>query len=132
MPKPERVRVVALGAGAALALALPATLLAQVLDALADDGDTPALVFALVPVVLAGMVFGGWVVGRRGTPPVVGLGALAGLVAIALVQTLGVVRRLVADEAVAWGGVPAFLALGAALGVAGAALGRRADARTLP
>lgn len=132
MPKPERVRVVALGAGAALALALPATLLAQVLDALADDGDTPALVFALVPVVLAGMVFGGWVVGRRGTPPVVGLGALAGLVAIALVQTLGVVRRLVADEVVAWGGVPAFLALGAALGVAGAALGRRADARTLP
>jgi hypothetical protein len=34
----QQVRLVGLGVGAALAVALPAALIAQVLDALSDDG----------------------------------------------------------------------------------------------
>ena len=124
-----RLRVVALGAGAALAVAFPASLSAQLIDVFADGDDPPIVVYAFVPVILAAMALGGWVVGRRPGPRPVPHGALAGLVAISVVLGLGVVRQLVADEEAAWSSVPVFLGLGGGLGAAGAAAGRRAQLR---
>lgn len=121
----DRTRAVARGVGAALAVSLPAALLAQVVDALAGDGDPPVLVFALAPVVLAGAWIGGWVVGRGRTQPVIALGAAAGLIAIGVVQALGIARRLVADEDVAWGAVPLLVGAGALLAATGSAFGAR-------
>ena len=126
------MRVVMLGIGLALAVALPAALLAQVLDSMADKGDTPTAVLALVPVVLAGMVLGGWVVGQRAPTRPVSSGGLAGLVAIAVVLALGAARRMVADEEVAWAGATGVVLVGALLGAGGAALGRRHPARPRP
>ncbi len=123
------LRAVAAGAGTALAIAFPAALLAQILDALSDD-DPPAYVFALVPVVLAGALVGGWVAGRRAVDapqparPWVA-GALASLAAIGLVLAMGVARRAAADEAIAWSSLPALAALAAALGAGTGAVGGR-------
>lgn len=125
-----RARVVALGAGAALAIAFPAALVAQLVDAVADGDDPPVAVFALVPVVLAGTAIGGWVVGRRRPSHPILDGVLAGLAAMALVLGLGIARRAVAGEDVAWATVPTALAIAGVLAALGSALARRTPART--
>lgn len=126
------LRAVLTGAGVALAVSLPAALAAQVIDALHDGDGTPAAVLLLVPVVLAGALVGGLAVGRRpgGRAPVVG--AAAGALAIAVVQGMGVARRLIADEPVTWSAVPATIAVGAALGAIGATLTARRAGRKRP
>jgi hypothetical protein len=129
--------VVALGAGVALAIALPAALLAQVLDALSDDDDGGGVAtYVLAVVVLAGTAIGGGIAGRfsgsgRRAPAAL-LGAGAALVAIALVLALGVTRRLVAGEDVAWATVPATALVAVVLGATAAALKARPTARTRP
>ena len=129
----SRVRVIALGSGAALALALPAALLAQVLDALHDDGgDAGPIVYALAGVVLAGMIVGGAVVGRQHPARPAASGALAGAVAIVVVLTLGVARRLAAGDDVAWGTVPPPIGLAAALAAVASALSARGAGRKRP
>jgi hypothetical protein len=131
--------LVVLGAGVALAVALPAALVAQVADALAegDDGAPAALTYPLAGLVLLGAAVGGRAVGRhvglgggRGRAPA--LGGAAGLVAVTVVQVLGVARRLVADEDVAWGTIPVVLVVGAALAAGAAALASRRAGRTRP
>jgi len=123
------MRAVALGAGAALALAFPAALVAQLVDVVADGDDPPAAVFALVPVILAATAFGGWVVGRRRPPHPILDGALAGLVAIVVVLGLGIARRSVAGEDVAWATVPAATVVAAVLAAIGSALALRTRTR---
>lgn len=129
--------MVALGAGAALAVALPAALLAQVLDALRDDDAGGGIVtYVLASVVLVGVALGGAVAGRAGRRGHRSSAALAGaasaLVAIALVLLLGVTRRLVAGEDVAWATVPATALLATLIGAGAAALGSGPAARTRP
>jgi predicted permease len=124
-----RLRALAAGVGAALAIAVPATLLAQVLDATADDGLADVPLLLLSGVVIAGAALGGWVVARRAVPPVVPLGAAAGLLAITVVQGLGVARRLAADEEVAWHVVPGVLLLGTAAAAVAALVSRGRPAR---
>jgi hypothetical protein len=124
-----RLRSVAVGAAAALALALPATLVAQILDATADDGIGDVPLLALSALVMAGAAVGGWVVARRDVRPRAPLAAAAGLIAMSLVQGLGVARRLVADEDVDWGVVPGVLLLGSAVAAFAAIVSRR---RPLP
>lgn len=128
-----RVRVVVLGAGAALALALPAALLAQVLDALRDDSrGVDGVVYALAGAVLAGMIVGGVVVGRqRPSRPAVS-GALAGGAAIVVVLALGVARRLAGGDEVAWSTVPAPIGASAALAAVASALSARSAGRKRP
>jgi hypothetical protein len=129
----DRPRVVALGAGVALALALPAALLAEALEALRDDGDDAgAVTYVLAIVVLAAMALGGCAVGRQRTQPVVALGAAAGFVAISLVLALGIARQVVAGGDVAWGTVPATALLAVALAATGSALTARQTGRTRP
>jgi putative membrane protein (TIGR04086 family) len=128
-----RFRLVALGTGVALAMALPAALVAQVLEAVQDDGDDPgALTYVLAIVVLAGMVLGGTTVGRpRPSRPAL-LGAVCGLVAVLVVLALGVTRRLVAGDHVAWGTVPITAVLATALAAASSALAARVPGRKRP
>jgi hypothetical protein len=128
-----RGRAVGIGAGAALALAVPAALLAQVLDVLAEGDGPPGVVYLLVPVVLGAMVVGGWVAGRQsgGARPWAH-GALAALAAVLVVLGVGVVRLVAAGESVPWGTVPATAATAALLGSAGGALGGRTPGRTRP
>jgi hypothetical protein len=121
---------VALGAGVALAVAAPAALAAQVLEAVRDDSGPTWLTFGLVLVVYAGVGLGGWTVGRRARARAVMLGGAAGLVSIAAVLTLGVARRAVAGEDVAWATVPASAALGVGVAAVMAALATRRPGRT--
>jgi hypothetical protein len=125
-------RLVGLGAAWSLAVAFPATLVAQIADAAhTGDGHSPLLAPCAL-VVLVGMGVGGAVVGVRGaaarqpSASLRRLGALAALVAVVVVLALGLVRTLVAGQSVSWVSVPALLVLSAALGAMGAALG---DAR---
>jgi hypothetical protein len=116
----------------ALAIAVPAVLVVQLVDALSDDDGMPGSAVPFALVVLAGMGVGGWALGRSHPRAPVGSGALVALVAIAIVQAIGVVRLTVTDEDVAWGAIPVTTALAAALGAAGTALARRQAARTRP
>ena len=129
---PLQARLVGLGAGVALAVALPAALAAQLADAISDAEDLPAIAYPLVVVVLLAMGLGGWAVARRSQAAALPNAAVAGLVAISVVQLLGIVRRLVADESVAWGSVPVVVVLAVGLACGGAVLGRRAPGRTRP
>lgn len=126
-------RAAALGTGAALAIALPAAFLAQVLDARRDGGtgDGPVL-YVLAAVVLAGMAVGGLVVGRQRPPHPATTAAGAGLGAIAVVLALGVARRLAAGDDVAWGAVPGPIALATTLAAAAGALSSRSAGRKRP
>lgn len=126
------LRAVLTGAGVALALSLPAALAAQVIDALHDGDDTPAAALLLVPVVLAGALLGGLAVGRRAIRRPDLTGAAAGALAIAVVQAIGVARRLIAEETVTWSAVPVTIAVGAALGALGAALTAQRAGRKRP
>jgi hypothetical protein len=130
-----QTRLVGVGAGWALAVALPADLVAQVADAARSGNGHSPLVYPCVAVILLGMGIGGAVVGagarRSGdlpTPPN-RLGALAGLVALAVILVLGIGRSLLAGDDVSWGAVPVLLVLGAGCGAIGAAVGG-ARART--
>lgn len=128
----RRLGAVASGAGAALAVALPATLLAQILDATADDGIADAPLLTLSAVVLVGAGVGGWVVAGRRVPPLAPLAAAAGFLAMAVVQGLGVARRALAGEDVAWNVVPVVLLAGTAVAGLAAVLTRRRAGRSRP
>ena len=135
MPAPLRPagRAVALGVGTALAIGLPAALVAQILDSWRDDdAGTGRLTYVLSAVVLVGVALGGLVVGRQRAGRPARLGAAAGVLAITVVLALGISRRAVADEDVAWETVPATALVAAALGAAGGALGARTAGRTRP
>jgi putative membrane protein (TIGR04086 family) len=128
-----RLRVAAVGAGAALAIAFPVALLAQIVDALADTDDPPWPVYLLVPVVLGAMVLGGWVAGRRTSSARPWIdGTLAAVLAIVVVLAIGVIRRAAADESIAWATVPATAAAAAILGATGGVIGGRSPGRTRP
>jgi hypothetical protein len=123
--------LVAVGSGAALAVALPAALLAQVLEAVRDGGGgLSGLSYAMAVVVLAGMAIGGWVVGTRAPQAPVLVGAAAGLGAIAVILALGIARRSISGEDVAWRTVPVTASLAIALAATGSVLGARQAART--
>jgi len=120
---------VVLAVGAALAVALPAALLAQVLDALGDG--LGAVAYLLAAVVLAGIAIGGWTaaggVAKRSVRVAVWRGAVTGATAVLVVLAVGIARRLAAGDEVAWSTVPATVLLAAAIsGGAGALRVRRA------
>jgi hypothetical protein len=112
-------------------VALPAALLAQVLEAARDDGAGPSTVsYAMAIVVLAGMGLGGWVAGARAPQAPFLLGAVTGFCAIAVVLTLGIARRSIAGDAVAWSTIPATASVAMALAATGSVLRARQAART--
>ena len=131
MPDRGPRQVVAGGVGLALAVAVPAALLAQVVDAGSDD-DPGLLAYPLALVVLVGMAAGGDLVGRRASQAPARLGAITGLVAIAVVQALGIARRAVAGDDIAWATVPAVTVVAVVLAAGAAARRARQAGRTRP
>lgn len=127
----DRVRTWATGVGVALAVSLPATLVAQILDALDDDDLSNPVTVPLSLLVVVGPLAGGWVVGRRRPGRSVLVAALAGATALAAVAALGAARRASAGDDLEAFVVPAMALWGAVLGAAGSALGGR-TARTRP
>jgi len=129
------LRTFAVGLGAALAVAAPAALVAQILDAVTDGDLAVAVTVPLALVVLLGAPVGGWAAVRDGGSTSLPLMAGIGAVAMGLVAALGAVRQQVADEDVTWEALPATVVLGACLALVGASLGRRgrqADRRAAP
>ena len=88
---------VARGTAVGVAVSLPASLVGL---AVVDGGSPPALVLAFLVLVLAGLGAGGYVAARRVPSAPLGNGAVAAVAAFALVQSGGLVRRLVAGEPV--------------------------------
>ena len=127
-----RARVLGLGVGAALAVALPAALVAELADAIDDGEGTPGIAYPLFVVVLLGMAVGGWVIGRRTTEDRLLLAGITGLAAIAVIQAIGAGRRAVADEDIAWASMPVVALVAIALATAAAALAGREPGRTRP
>lgn len=113
---------VALGALVALAVAVPAAILAQTLDEVGSVDDDSAWLVVLFVVILAAMVAGGWFAATRRPDAPLTNGALAALSAYVLVQTIGAVRLLLAGDRVTWAAIPFFALLSAASGMTGGLL----------
>ncbi len=116
-------RAVLLGALTAVAIALPVGLVGQLV---VDGGDTSSLVaFVFLAPILVAFGAGGFVAARRAGVGPLSNGALAALGAFAVIQGVGLVRRLASGESVS----PASLAFAAFLayscGLLGALLAQR-------
>ena len=116
------------GAGVALAIAVPAALLGQGLTA-ADviDADS-AWLAPFVLVVLVGFGIGGGMAARSSEATPLRDGALASLLAFAVLQVIAVARILVAGDDVFWLQLVFNALLAASAGVVGAMVAlRRAE-----
>ena len=113
------------GAVVALAIAVPAALVSQALtstDAL--DSDSNWLVLFVV-VVIAAFGIGGWTAARHETPSPLRDGATAAFLAYAVVQTVGVIRLLVAGDEIEWVKIAFNGLLAASVGATGAIFAQR-------
>lgn len=112
-------RAVAVGAGVALAICVPAAILAQVLDEAGSVDDDSSWLLVLFGVILVGMGIGGFVAAERRLDAPLTNGAVAALAAYLLVQTIGAIRLLASGDDVTWVAIPFFALLSAAAGMAG-------------
>jgi hypothetical protein len=114
------------GTVTALVVALPAGVLNQLL---VDDGATfGALVLWLL--ILLGAAAGGWAVIRLAPDAPLSYAAGAGGFAYVIVQSIGVVRRLIAGDEISWLAFPFLAVLMATCGMLGGMFSRRTT-RTL-
>lgn len=84
-------RAVVVGVLPAVAIALPVAVIGQWV---VDDGDSASLVLIFLLPVLAGFAVGGYVAARRTPEAPLANGAVAALVAFAVIQGFGIARRL--------------------------------------
>jgi len=112
-------RAVAVGAGVALAICVPAAILAQVLDDAGSVDDDSSWLLVLFAVILLGMGLGGHAAAARRLDAPLTNGAVAALAAYLLVQGIGAVRLLAAGDDVTWVAIPFFALLSASAGMAG-------------
>jgi hypothetical protein len=112
-------RAVAVGAGVALAICVPAAILAQVLDEAGTVDDDSSWLLVLFGVILVGMAAGGFVAANRRLDAPLSNGAVAALAAYLLVQTVGAIRLLASGDDVTWIAIPFFALLSAAAGTTG-------------
>lgn len=118
-------RAVAVGAGVALAICVPAALLAQVLDESDTVDDNSSWLIVLFGVILIGMGIGGYVAANLRLDAPLTNSAVAALAAYLLVQAIGAVRLLSAGDDVTWAAIPFFALLSASAGMAGGLLADR-------
>lgn len=118
-------RAVAAGAGVALAICVPAALLAQLLDESDTVDDNSSWLIVLFGVILVGMGIGGYVAANLRLDAPLTNSAVAALAAYLLVQTIGAVRLLAAGDDVTWAAIPFFALLSASAGMAGGLLADR-------
>ena len=115
----------AIGAGAvlAIAIALPTALVGE---AAADGDDDPSgLVLLCFVVVLLAFVAGGYLAARRAPDAPFSNGAVAALVAFALIQLGGVVANLLQDDPIQTASIAFSALLAIASGLVGALLATR-------
>ena len=115
------------GALTAAAVAVPAGVIAQVLD---DGDDAGWLVTVLGLVVLGGLVLGAAIAARRqreGTPLTHGMVTAVGVFVV--VQAAGVLRRTLSGDDVTWSRLLSNLLLSMLAGVAGGMIGSRLNDR---
>ena len=111
----------------AAAIAVPAGILAQVLD---DDGDGSGWVALLAVVVMAGLVIGAVVAARRqrvGLPLTHAMVTAVGV--FVLVQAVGIVRRSIAGDDITWSRVASSFLLSLMAGVVGGLIASWRDRR---
>ena len=113
------LRAVATGALVALAVCVPAAVLAQALDHADRVDDDSGWLVVLFVVILAGMAVGGYVAAGRRLDAPLSNSAVAALAAYLLVQTIGAIRLLARGDEVTWVAVPFFALLSAAAGMTG-------------
>ena len=118
-------RAVAVGSGVALAICVPAALLAQVLDESDTVDDNSSWLIVLFGVILIGMGIGGYVAANLRLDAPLTNSAVAALAAYLLVQAIGAVRLLAAGDDVTWAAIPFFALLSASAGMAGGLLADR-------
>lgn len=126
LPELDPLQALWRGVVTALVVALPAGILNQLV--VEDDGPMVGAL-ALWLLILLGGAAGGWTVIRLSprAPLPYAAGAAAG--AYVIVQAIGVVRRLVADEPISWLGYPLLALLMATCGMLGGFFARRTVAR---
>jgi putative membrane protein (TIGR04086 family) len=90
-------RVVLLGTGVALALAVPFALVAELV---VDDATPGALVFLFVAVILVALGVGGFVAGSKAPDAPISHGALAAIAAFVVVPGVSAVVNLVQGDEV--------------------------------
>jgi len=112
-------RAVVAGAAVALAICVPAAILAQVLDEAGSVDDNSSWLLVLFGVILVGMGIGGYVAANRRLDAPLTNSAVAALAAYLLVQTIGAIRLLASGETVTWAAIPFFALLAASAGMAG-------------
>ncbi|MFP5321120.1 MAG: hypothetical protein ACLGIC_04650 [Acidimicrobiia bacterium] len=112
-------KAVAIGAGVALAVCVPAALLAQVLDDAGTVDDDSSWLLVLFGVILLGMGAGGYVAAVQRLDAPLTNGALAALAAYLIVQGIGAIRLLASGDDVTWVAIPFFALLSASAGMAG-------------
>ena len=115
-------RAVVTGAAVALAISVPAAILAQVLDEAGSVDDNSSWLLVLFGVILLGMGAGGYVAANRRLDAPLTNSAVAALAAYLLVQLIGAVRLLLAGDDVTWVAIPFFALLSASAGMTGGLL----------
>lgn len=123
-------RAVAVGAAVALAIGVPAALLAQVLEQAGTVDAGSSWLLVLFVAILVGMGIGGFVAGRRRLDAPLANGAVAAVAAYLLVQTIGAIRLLASGDDVTWAAIPFFALLAAAAGVTGGLVADRRARQT--
>jgi putative membrane protein (TIGR04086 family) len=114
-------QAIGIGAIVAIAVVLPAALVAQVVV----DDQQDNLSFVFFALVLFGFAAGGYAAGRHAPAAPYSNGALAALVAFVLVQGLGAIRRAIIDDPVAVGEVLFALLLAVPAGILGGVVAER-------
>lgn len=119
MTRSPDLRAIGLGIAAALAIAIPTALLAQVVDRTDRVEDDTAVLLVLFGVVLAGLGLGGFIAGSRRPDAPLTHAAAAAVGAYVVAQTVAVLRLLAADDDITWAAMPFFALLAAAAGMTG-------------
>jgi hypothetical protein len=117
------------GAVTALVVALPAGILNQLLVSSGDlTGGSPfAILFWIL--ILFGGAAGGWAVIRLAPRAPLSAAAAAAGIAYVVVQSIGIVRRVIAGESISWLAYPMLFLLMATCGMLGGMFAGRTERR---
>jgi putative membrane protein (TIGR04086 family) len=123
MPRLDRASVVR-GMVVTLAITVPPAIVVQLMD---DDGEMAGSNWARLAflIILVGFATGGSVAARRQPSAPMAHGAAAAFAAWAVVQGLGIVRRLITGDPLEWLGFVFFGLLAASTGAVGGLIADR-------
>lgn len=116
------LNVVTAGAMMTLLLTGPAAILAAIVD---DADGAPAWIVGLYLMIISGYLLGGALAGRQHPSTAFAHGAASTVLAFAVLQTIGVIRRLATGDSISIGALVFNGLLAASIGVTGAWFGAR-------